>query len=182
MQATLPATATAVCAGPLARAALTPGEVIILSVFARSLYAASSSGAILCLCGPELPLGPFSLICGQWERITAQNPEKGDSCPVDRAGGISLGRIYIQTADAAVWSPEATLPSGTNTAVGLARLAAHPFPARNSLADLLPCVLGGPFYPPPDAMTGALLERGRQGISAVLAWLRLGAPYLGSDS
>jgi hypothetical protein len=160
----------------LAHASLASGELTVLAVFARSLYAVSGDGNVLCLCDADLPLGPFSVACGQWGRVIAQNPHAGDTITVSGAGEITLGLLRIVTESARIWVPDQARFPPSDCADGLARLSAHAFPFKEGLSDLLPWVLGGALPVSQSPTVNALLGIGKQGVEALEAWLRSAEP------
>ena len=134
----------AVRKGPMLSCALLPGELTVCAVFDRSIYVRSAGGDIICLCGEELPMGPFTLMCESWPLpVSAQS---GDMW-ILTDGAIALSqttRIVLDTVVA--WEPpRIPIWNATTCERALAKLreaGERCFPVRDGLAVLLPEALG----------------------------------------
>jgi hypothetical protein len=156
--------------------ALRPGLLTVLAVFARSIYARSAGGDILCLCGAELPLGPFTLVCEPWP-LLARSAAPGDIWTLEGDMLVISRHTRIAPGDASLWEPERT--PGRNAAAcenALARIRDaydRSWEAKGGLAALLPWLLGAADAPVSAGGPAerALLKAGRRGVRALDAWL-----------
>ncbi len=159
--------------GPHAHRALEATRLSVMAVFTRTVYARTANGALLCLAGPDLPLGPFTLTCSPWERINdaALTPE--DHLDVDPRTLRGQRGLAIDFSNVQDWTPSIAAPNTHETlSSGMRRtLALLPHLAsREGLASLLQRfssnqvdTLPSPVSP----FTVALLKAGRLGLDAL---------------
>ncbi len=176
--------------GPLAAFALADGALRVIAVFARTVYAESPGGKLLCLAHTDLPPGPFTLACTPWEAVLTAGIREGDAFTADNAGLQGPGGLRICRDAAASPVPSVSALSASpgfpaidlrRMAAGLARTAGlcallHP---SGALAPLLPPAAGVERYPSrrsPRTLEEALLEAVREGLDSLSAWLREGRP------
>ena len=174
--------------GPLVPPALMPGELVVVASFARSVYARSEAGHIVCLAGNELPMGPFSMVCDPWGALARLELQPGAVLRADGKGLLVSNSLYLDCQAAETWLPPVLAEFSTSAcAAGLDRLRhlGRSLPAKEGLAALLPWVLGtseGSAVAPNDPLSQALACAGMAGVDALDAWLsRLTATFFAAE-
>jgi len=170
---------------------LRPGRLTVVAAFARSIYVRSAGADIICLCGEDLPMGPFTLTCRSWPLSVSTAVRPGDVWLLS-GGAITVSRKTRIVLDAAVvWEPARW--QGQHAAAcerALTRLLeaeGRCFPVLNGLAVFPRDVLhaaGATKRPAPaglrknsgngaagDLTAQALAKAGREGLRALDEWL-----------
>lgn len=160
--------------GPFTGPALEARSLSVMASFARSIYLQSPAGNILCLCRSDLPMGPFSLSCDQWENVTALGLNPGvPFLPQLEETLAGPGGVFLSWAGSTLWRPPTPSPAEC-LQHGLDRLhgLCGRFLPDDGLAPLLPWVLGGgEDVRERSSLALALGDVGRQAMTCLRAWL-----------
>ncbi len=171
--------------GPLTGPALEATSLFVMASFARSVYLHSPAGNILCLCRSDLPMGPFSLSCDQWERVTALGLMPGvPFLPQSEETLAGPDGLVLSWAGSALWLPPVSSPpAGLRDGLDRLRVLCGQFLPDEGLAPLLPWVLGGrEDVGVRSSLAFALRDVGRQAMTCLSEWLDAPASVEGKAS